>query len=349
MKRFFTLCSFTALIFTLTSVAKAQSVVVPAGTLLRCTMDEPNFSSKTASIGDPFVCHLSSVSEFGHIVFPRGSYLGGHLAADKDPGHFWGKGYLKLEFDRIGVKNSELPVPSKVIAAQGFKVDRKGDILGKGHATRDTIEWLFPPLWPWKVLTLPARGPRPALKGEEQITLRLMDDIEVPRSIATIFPTVRPSVDRIPTPDRPPWAYGTSDASALPQSSSAYAASVASGDRPSFSSVRYMPPATPALESDRAIVRTNMNTRVSQPVEGAPITSATIASAMDEAPSHITLLALKSGAVSGVSTYRIDNGQVNYVATDGSEGSVKVSDIDWRRTSLLNSGHGLTTAIPQAY
>ena len=26
---------------------------VPAGTLLRCTLDEPNFSSRTAQIGDP--------------------------------------------------------------------------------------------------------------------------------------------------------------------------------------------------------------------------------------------------------------------------------------------------------
>jgi hypothetical protein len=39
---------------------------------------------------------------------------------------------------------------------------------------------MIPPLWPLKVLTLPARGPRPTLKGEEQLTLRLMDDVAVP-------------------------------------------------------------------------------------------------------------------------------------------------------------------------
>jgi hypothetical protein len=44
---------------------KAQDVV-PAGTLLQCTLDEPNFSSATANVGDPIVCQLSSIEEFGH-------------------------------------------------------------------------------------------------------------------------------------------------------------------------------------------------------------------------------------------------------------------------------------------
>jgi len=58
----------------------------------------------------------------------------------------WGKGYLKIEFDRIGFPESDIPVPSKIIAAKGYRVDKKGDIVGKGHATRDTVEWLLPPL-----------------------------------------------------------------------------------------------------------------------------------------------------------------------------------------------------------
>ena len=191
---------------------KAQDILVPAGTLLKCTLDEPNFSSATAEVGDPVVCHLSSLREFGQNVFPRGSYLGGHLEADKEPGHFVGKGYLKLEFDRIGFPSSDIPVPSKVIAAKGYKVDRHGDIVGRGHKTRDIVEWLIPPLWPWKILMLPARGPRPTLKGESQITVRLMDDIQVPRLVAATQPYERPaSYDRPPRPvyrrqhfDRPP-------------------------------------------------------------------------------------------------------------------------------------------------
>ena len=165
--------------------ARAQDTVVPAGTLLRCTMSEPNFSSATAEVGDPVLCHLAAVQVFGHNIFPRGAYMGGHLEAEKDPGRFFGKGHLKIVFDRIAVPNSEFPLDAKIVAARGYHVDRQGDIKGNGHAKRDVIEWLFPPLWPWKVIMLPARGPRPTLKGEEVLTLRLMEDVTVPNFAAT--------------------------------------------------------------------------------------------------------------------------------------------------------------------
>src|SRR6266404_1315332 len=192
MRRISAYLAISVLFVCVPASTKAQDILVPAGTLLRCTLDEPNFSSATADIGDPVICHLSALRQFGKAVFPRGSYLGGHLEADKEPGHFWGKGYLKIEFDRIGFPESDIPVPSKIIAAKGYRVDKKGDIVGKGHATRDTVEWLIPPLWPWKILTLPARGPRPTLKGEEQITVRLMDDIDVPRPGGSLRSYERP-------------------------------------------------------------------------------------------------------------------------------------------------------------
>ena len=184
MRSAFASTIFALLLFAFQPALQAQETVVPAGTLIHCTLEEPNFSSATAAVGDPVICHLASLQEFGRSVFPRGSYLGGHLEADKDPGHFVGKGYLRIEFDRIGLPNTDIPVPSKIIGARGFRVDRQGDIVGHGHPTRDAVEWMFPVLWPWKVLALPARGPRPAIKGEEQVTLRLMDDIVVPRVAA---------------------------------------------------------------------------------------------------------------------------------------------------------------------
>ena len=197
MKRLIGVAVSAAAVLVCAATARAQDVLVPAGTLLQCTMDEPNFSSKTAAIGDPVVCHLRTMQEFGKPVFPRGSMLGGHLEADKEPGHFVGKGYLKITFDRVILPNGDLPVPAKVILARGYKVDKEGDIDGKGHAKRDVAEWMFPPLWPWKVVTLPLRGPRPTLKGEEPLELRLMDDIVIPRTLA-----YGPAANS----NRPPWA-----------------------------------------------------------------------------------------------------------------------------------------------
>ncbi len=185
------LVSATALLVLATGI-RAQDQLVPAGTLLQCTLDEPNFSSATAAVGDPVLCHLRTTQEFGRPLFPRGSMLGGHLEAEKDPGHFVGKGYIKITFDRIILPNGDLPVPAKVIQARGYKVDKQGAIDGNGHATRDVVEWMLPPLWPWKVITLPMRGPRPTLKGEEPLELRLMDDIVLPQSLLH--------------PDRPPYA-----------------------------------------------------------------------------------------------------------------------------------------------
>jgi len=216
MKRLISILVGSVAILVSATVIRAQDQLVPAGTLLQCTLDEPNFSSATAAIGDPVLCHLRTTQEFGRPMFPRGSMLGGHLEADKEPGHFVGKGYLRITFDRVILPNGDLPVPAKVIEARGYKVDKRGDIDGKGHATRDTVEWMLPPLWPWKVLTLPARGPRPALKGEEPLELRLMDDIVVPRFLA-----------QMPHPDRPPFAQHSSY-NGSPQTGSMQLASVSS-------------------------------------------------------------------------------------------------------------------------
>jgi hypothetical protein len=182
----FALLAVSFFAFTLT--ASARDIVVPAGTLLQCTLNEPNLSSATVDVGDPVLCHLRGITVFGQQAFPRGSYLVGHIEAEKDPGHFVGKGYLKLQFDRIGVPSGDLPLEAKVISTRGYKVDKQGKIDGKGHPRRDAIEWLLPPLWPWKVIMLPARGPRPTLKGETVLSLRLMDDVQIPQMAQTYGP-----------------------------------------------------------------------------------------------------------------------------------------------------------------
>jgi hypothetical protein len=143
-----------------------RNEVIPAGTLLQCTLSEPNFSSKTALVGDPVLCHLGSLVAFGHSVFPRGAELGGHLQDYRNPGHFVGKGWIDLEFDRLVLSGGEiLPLSAKVISAPHLRVDAEGKIHGRGHPKRDAIEWMIPILWPVKVLMLPARGPYPGAEG----------------------------------------------------------------------------------------------------------------------------------------------------------------------------------------
>ena len=327
MRRIVALFVFSLLFLFLQSSAKADDYVVPAGTLLRCTLDEPNFSSATAEIGDPVLCHLSSLRVFGHNVLPRGSYLGGHLEGAKEPGHFWGKGYLKIEFDRIGFPSSDVPVPAKVIAARGFKVDKHGDIKGKGHATRDTVEWLLPPLWPWKILTLPARGPRPALKGEEQIEVRLMDDIEIPRLGATYHSYDRPaanyhqqSFNKKPAAfEQQPWAViEQSDRQVQP----------ANPVRNDVSEITYETPVVPAVETT---TDTAQVAAAPQPAESQA------EQVQNSTPAKLRLIALKSHSVFGVTKYRIHNGSVSYALASGATGSVDITEVDWRTTSRLNA------------
>ena len=74
-----------------TDAVVQNGTFVPAGTLLRCTLDEPNFSSQTATVGDPVLCHTTSLEMFGRPLIPRGAYLTARLEDYKDPGHFFGK------------------------------------------------------------------------------------------------------------------------------------------------------------------------------------------------------------------------------------------------------------------
>src|SRR5438876_7483262 len=160
---------------------RAQEIRLHAGTLVECALQEPAFSSQTAQVGDPLHCHLAPLREFGRSAFPRSSYLVGRFRDYREPGRLAGKGWLKLEFDQLVLPAAEVPVATKIVSVQGYHVDGQGRILGHGHPKRDLAGWLIPPLWPVKIVTLPMRGPRPVLKGEIPIVLRLLEDVSIPR------------------------------------------------------------------------------------------------------------------------------------------------------------------------
>lgn len=291
----------------LTAGASAREVVLPAGTLLQCTMNEPNFSSSTVEVGDPVLCHLRGVTEFGQQAFPRGSYLVGHLEAAKDPGHFFGKGYLKIQFDRIGLPTGDLPLEAKVISTRGYKVDKEGKIDGKGHAKRDVVEWMLPPLWPWKVIMLPARGPRPKLKGETVLSLRLMDDVQVPQVAKTFGPG---------------WHFfsGVQNESYRE-----------SDNRPTLS-----------IRGSVATARANVSASVDVPQASYASLVSRIVSAGPSVPSSGgPVFILKTGAVLAVGNYQYQDGRITYTLAGGGGGVVSTEDVDWTSTTRVNNQRGV--------
>ena len=158
----------------------ASEQLVPAGSLIQCTVSEPRISSKTEAIGDPVLCQVSHVELYGRSVFPYGSYLEGRFEDYKDPGHFVGKGWMELKFDRLIVRDEVIPLAAKVVYVPKYPVDKEGRIHGTGHPVRDAIEWAIPVLWPIDLLNLPRRGPRPTLKPETRLTVKVMDDFGIP-------------------------------------------------------------------------------------------------------------------------------------------------------------------------
>jgi hypothetical protein len=161
--------------------AYAARQIVPAGSLINCTVSETKLSSKTAAIGDPVLCSVGITTRNGSARLPFDSFLEGRFEDFKDPGHFVGKGWMELKFDRMVVEpRTIIPVSARVVDVPGYHVDQQGRILGKGHRTRDIVEWSIPILWPIDLLNLPRRGPRPTLKAETRLVVKVMDDMEVP-------------------------------------------------------------------------------------------------------------------------------------------------------------------------
>ncbi len=163
--------------------ADAGQHLIPAGSLIGCTISEPKLSSKNTAVGDPVLCQVGHSERYGRSVLPYNSYLVGRFEDYRDPGHFVGKGWMELKFDRMVIEpDTVIPIDARVVDAPGYRVDNQGRILGKGHATRDVVLWSIPILWPVDLLMLPMRGPRPTLKEETRLTLKVMDDLPVPDS-----------------------------------------------------------------------------------------------------------------------------------------------------------------------
>jgi len=105
--------------------------IIPAGSLIGCTLSEPKLSSRTTAVGDPILCQVSHSERYGRSTLPTNSYLVGRFEDYKDPGHFVGKGWMELRFDRMVIEpDTTIPVDARVVAVPGYRVDNQGRILG---------------------------------------------------------------------------------------------------------------------------------------------------------------------------------------------------------------------------
>ncbi len=303
------------LLLPLVSPAAAKDLI-PAGTVIYCIMDEPNFSAKTAQVGDPVLCNLGPLRSFGHSVFPRGAQLSGHLQDARDPGHLWGKGSLSLEFDRLILPNAEaLPLTAKIISAPHQRVDKTGSIKGKGHPKRDALLWMVPIFWPIKILTLPARGPFPTLKGESRLALRLMEDVEVPLPmVARNYPA-------------PPWVNQNG-------SYRAPSAIQPAADR--------MPRLVPRSEYASTAVTPSVQPAAST---SDGVTSASPGRVTSEPAQPVTIIALQAGSAVLARDYWVEGANIHCVAENGAEQQVPLTAVDLAQTVRVNQERNVEFAL----
>ena len=299
-RKYFLLTVLLCVSASIVARAVTNDELIPAGTLLQCTLDEPNFSSKTAQAGDPVLCYLGHISAFGRSIFPRGAELSGHLQDYQNPGHFVGKGWIEIDFDRIILPGAQVfPLSAKVISAPHLKVDAEGKVHGKGHPKRDAALWAIPVFWPVKIITLPNKGPYPAFKGEARLTLRLLEDIEVPLSASN----ARASVPM------PPWV-----------SPSRYDAS---------SSVIYPPSASIPRGQTATLQQASF---VQHPAEPQPIEH----QELQPTEHQSTVIVLKGGAAWLAQDYWVEAGQLHCLSADGEQKLVALEAMDLYQTVRVN-------------
>ena len=252
---------------------------------------------------------------FGRPLIPRGAYLSARLQEYRDPGRFFGKGWLQLEFVSLTLPGGNFPLNAKVISARKYRVDPEGKIRGHGHPTRDAIEWTIPLLWPMKVLTLPARGPRPALKGETRIELRLMEDLWIPESARLI------------------------------------ATGLTTRSSPLLPNTEEREARTPAPQARNVIYRDiGLPAQPSMPMASASIggysgTQAANKTSLRGVQPVLILLALKGGRVYLVKDYWLDNGELEFTASAGTREALPLDALDVPLTTRLNAERGVTFVL----
>src|SRR5262245_14397955 len=178
---------------TLVRVAEAQvasrtnscAQTLPAGLVIRIEPDETLVAGKTD--GPLLLTVTSDVRLFPGKppIVPRSSKVFAKTVESKQAGRLWGRAHYSLAIDSILTPNDcEYSIDAKLIEAAKFKINKKESIVGKGHARRDVVLWLFPPTTLYQLIRLPARGPKLVLDEESTLAIRLLQPVHLQESEA---------------------------------------------------------------------------------------------------------------------------------------------------------------------
>jgi len=137
---------FVAALVAIPLSAHAARQIFPAGSLISCRITEAKLSSKTATVDDPILCQVGITSRNGPGRLPFDSYLEGRFEDFKDPGHFYGKGWMELKFDRMIVEpRTIIPLSARVVDVPNAResVDTAGRIVGpvRRGVWRSRADW----------------------------------------------------------------------------------------------------------------------------------------------------------------------------------------------------------------
>lgn len=128
-----------------TTLAWAEKVSIPAGTIVHCRLTQP-LNTQSNSQGDSFTATVSEpLAVNGQDVVPVGATIQGHITQLQRPGRVKGVGILHLAAEQVvmpdGGSFSVSAVLSTVYGAEGARVkDDEGSIKGPNARAHDLKE-----------------------------------------------------------------------------------------------------------------------------------------------------------------------------------------------------------------
>jgi hypothetical protein len=116
------------------AVVAPVDVKIPAGTTLAIRINQ-HISVKTSHVGDPFDGEIAEpvMGDNGRMIVPRGTHVGGVVAAAHKRGHFKGASVLQLQLTSMTLNGTRYPLEtSSVTRTKKGKGKRSAAMIGGG-------------------------------------------------------------------------------------------------------------------------------------------------------------------------------------------------------------------------